>query len=126
VQNISQSLTLEGNGNRFTANFSNLQTAQNLTFRDCASISIPSLVSVTGSLGFYDNSVSSLTVPKLKDVGGTLAAITNNDLTNISIPLLKSIGGSLQIQNNSQLTEFSLPSLQTVGGDTDMYGNFSR
>jgi hypothetical protein len=126
VQSLWQALYLEANGDRLTASFPKLETALNLTFRDCPSISIPSLVNVTGSLGFYQNTFSSLSIPTLVLVGSTFAINTNYNLGNLSVPLLKTVGGDVQIQNNSKLLQISLPSLQLVGGATNMYGNFTR
>jgi len=125
VSNISQSMILESNGDRLTASFPNLQSASNLTFRNCPSVSIPSLANVTGSLGFYENTLSAINAPNLTTVGGTLAINTNTKLGNITMPLLKTITGGLQIQNNTGLTQVSFPGLQSVGGATDMFGNFT-
>jgi len=126
VSNITQSLVLESNGDRLTASFPNLMSAQNLTFRSVPTLSIPSLHNISGSLGFYENSISGLTAPNLTSVGGTLAINTNTLLTNVTMDSLKSITGGLQIQNNTLLTTIVFPALTTVGGATDMYGNFSQ
>jgi hypothetical protein len=126
VSNISQSLILESNGDRLTASFPNLMSAQNLTFRNVPSLSIPSLHNVSGSLGFYENSISNLNAPNLTSVGGTLAINTNTLLTNVTMNSLKTITGGLQVQNNTLLTSVVFPALTAVGGATDMYGNFSQ
>jgi hypothetical protein len=128
VSNISQSLTIASNGDRLQADFPNLETAQNLTFRDSQSVSIPSLANVTGSLGFYENTFQTLNAPNLTLVGGTLAFVSNSQLTNISMPLLKSIGGGFQVQNNSALDDVSnsFDALQTIGGAFAFFGNFTK
>jgi len=128
VSNISGSLTISSNGNHLKASFPNLETAQNLTFRDSSSIDIPSLANVTGSLGFYENSFQSLSTPNLTLVGGTLAFVSNSQLTNISMPILKTIGGGFQVQNNSVLDDVSnsFPKLQSIGGALAFFGNFTR
>jgi hypothetical protein len=126
VSNIAQSLVLESNGDRLTASFPNLQTASNLTFRSCPSVSIPSLANVTGSLGFYENTMTSISAPNLTLVGGTLAVNTNTQLTNITFPILKTIGGGFQVQNNTKLTQVSFPQVQSIGGALDFYGAFTR
>jgi len=102
-----------------------LETAQNVTFRGAAAVSIPSLVKVTGSLGFYENNLATVYAPNLTAVGQSLAVNTNTQLTNVSFPLLQSIGGGFQVQNNTQLTNVTFPSLQTIGGALDFYGNFT-
>lgn len=128
VSSISQSMTIASNGNRLQAALPNLGSAQNLTFRDCQSVSIPSLSNVTGSLGFYENSFQSLSTPNLTLVGGTLAFVSNSQLTNISMPNLKVINGGFQVQNNSVLDDLSdsFPSLQTIGGAFAFFGNFTK
>ncbi|TID15540.1 hypothetical protein E2P81_ATG07702 [Venturia nashicola] len=126
VSNISKSLILESNGDRLTASFPNLMSAQNLTFRNVPTLSIPSLHNVSGSLGFYENSITSLTAPNLTTVGGTLAINTNTQLTNVTMDSLKSITGGLQVQNNTLLTSIVFPALESVGGATDMYGNLTH
>jgi len=128
VSNISQSLTIASNGDRITASFPNLETAQNLTFRDCPSVSIPSLSNVTGSLGFYENTFQSISCPNLTFVGGTLAFVSNTQLTNISFPELVTIGGGFQVQNNTDLDDLtnSFPDLKTIGGALDWTGNFTK
>jgi len=125
VAKISGSVNIESNGDKLAASFPNLQTAQNLTFRNCPTISIPSLANTTGSLGLYESSFTSILAPNLTSVGGTLAINTNTVLTNLSMPLLKTISGGLQVQNNTELTKITFPALQTVTGATDMYGNFT-
>jgi hypothetical protein len=128
VSNVSQSLTIASNGNRLEASFPNLETAQNLTFRNAQSVSIPSLANVTGSLGFYENTFESVTTPNLTSVGGTLAFVSNSQLTNISMPVLKTVGGGFQVQNNSRLVDLSdsFGSLETIGGALAFFGNFTR
>jgi len=126
VANISQSLVLESNGDRLTASFPNLVTASNLTFRSCPSVSIPSLHNVSGSLGFYENTMQSIAAPNLTLVGGTLALNTNTQLANISMPILKTIGGGFQIQNNTKLLQVSFPAVQSIGGALDFFGNFTE
>ena len=127
VSNVSQSLTIASNGDRLQASFPNLETAQNLTFRNTQSVSIPSLANVTGSLGFYENTFQSLTAPSLTTVGGTLALVSNSQLTNVSMPALKTINGGFQVQNNTVLDDLSnsFGSLQTIGGALDFFGNFT-
>jgi len=105
--------------------FPNLQTAQNITFRNCPTISIPSLMNVTGSLGFYTNSLSTLSAVNLTSIGQSLAINTNSALTNISLPVLATIGGGFQVQNNTQLTNLTMPALTTIGGALDFYGGLS-
>lgn len=124
--NISTALNIEANGRNVTAEFPNLEWAFNMTFRNVSSVSIPSLASLNGSLGFYSNFMSGVNAPNLTTVGGSLSFVSNEDLTNVTMPQLKTVSGGLQLANNTELDHISgFPALQTVGGALDFYGNFS-
>jgi len=125
--NITESLTLEANGRNVSAIFPNMIWANNMTFRNVSTVSIPSLSAVNGSLGFYSNMFSDLSATNLTTVGGSLSFVSNTDLTNISMPLLKSVSGGFQIANNTELEIIDgFPVLATVGGALDFYGNFTN
>ena len=125
--NITNALTLESNGKNVSAIFPNLIWANNMTFRNASRVSIPSLESVNGSLGFYSNDFSSLTAANLTSVGGSLSFVSNTDLSNVSMPLLKTISGGFQLANNTELDMVDgFPVLATVGGALDFYGNFTK
>jgi hypothetical protein len=126
VGSVAQSINIQSNGDQFNVQFPNLQTAQNITFRNCPTISIPSLMNVTGSLGFYTNTLTTVSAVNLTSVGQSLAINTNGNLNNISLPVLTTIGGGFQVQNNTALTNISLPQLTTIGGALDFYGGLSR
>jgi hypothetical protein len=125
VSNLTGTINVESNGDQLRLAFPNLLTASNITFRDIPSISIPSLASTDGSLGFYESSFEELSAPNLTSVGGTLAINTNPRLANISFPALEEVTGGVQVQNNTVLEEVTFPALTTVTGATDMYGNFT-
>ena len=99
-----------------------------MTFRNCSSISIPSITQINGSLGLYSNSIDSFNgAPLLQSVDGGLAFVSNTNMTNIALPELRSISGGFQVVNNSRLAELDqLYSLQTVTGAVDLRGNFSK
>jgi len=132
VNNITQLLNIEANGQKLNVQLPNLQTAANMTFRNVSTLSIPSLATVNGSLGFYGNYFESLAAPNLTTIGsknvqntGSLAIVANGDLTNISMPNLQTVQGAYQIANNSALQNISFPSLSQIGGALDFSGNFS-
>jgi len=125
VTSVPQSIILLANGDQFQVNFPNLETASNITFRSCKSVTIPSLKNVTGNLGFYENGFGTLDCANLTSVGQTLAINANPSLTEIDMPNLKTIGGGFQIQNNTQLNNASFPAIQTIGGAFDFYGGFN-
>ncbi|ORY09375.1 hypothetical protein BCR34DRAFT_589356 [Clohesyomyces aquaticus] len=125
--NVTKSLTLEANNPEVNVTFSNLIWAFNMTFRNCSSISIPSLESLNGSMGFYGNVITGFNAPNLTKVGGALAFVSNTELTNISLPLLTEVSANLQIANNTKLQKVDgLPALKTIGGALDFNGNMSE
>jgi hypothetical protein len=133
VTNITTSLTIDSNGQALKVSFPNLQTVGNATFRNASTVSIPSLSTVSGAIGFYGCNFESLSAPNLTSVGGTtqgangggIAIVANSKLSNLTLPLLKSVAGATQVANNTDLTEITMPSLQTVGGAIDFSGNFT-
>ncbi len=131
VGNITSSATINANGQGLTVTFPNLIWAANLTFRNIASVNIPSLAVINGSLGFYETDLETISAPNLTTVGdfatgqGSLAFVDNTALTNISMPLLQSVGGADQIANNTDLHAIAFPALTDVGGAIDFTGNFT-
>jgi len=131
VGNITTLLNIDSNGKLLDVSFPNLIWAANMTLRNVSSVSIPSLATVNGTLGFYENYFPSLSAPNLTSVGNTangqggLAFVANPDLANITIPMLQTVGGAFQIANNSALDAISFPTLTEVGGAIDFSGNFT-
>lgn len=125
--NISDSLTLGANGNKLDATFPNMMWANNMTFRNVSTVSIPSLASINGSLGFYSNGFEELSAPNLTRVGSDLSIVSCNAVTSIKMPQLTRIGGGFQIANNTALeTINSFPKVQSIGGALDFNGEFSN
>ena len=136
LQNVSLSITRIKNAIRIEANngdqsgtkvsFPELQTAQNMTFRNCSSVDLPSLANVSSYLGFYGNSFETFSAPNLTTTGG-LVFIDNTQLSNISIPGLTTVNASLQIANNTELKKIDgIQQLSVVVASLDMNGNFSE
>ena len=129
VTSIKNSLDIEANDgyvSGLTTTFPLLETAQNMTFRNCSSVSLPSLANVTQDLGFYGNTMTSFAAPNLTTVGG-LIFVDNTDLTNISIPGLVSVNGSYQIANNTLLGKINgFQKLSVIKGALDFNGNFTE
>jgi hypothetical protein len=126
VSSVTTDINILGNGDKMIAQFPNLQTARNITFRNCADLSIPSLANVTGGIAFYNGGSSSLTAVNLTSVGQSLAINANNNLNNVSFPILATIGGGFQVQNNTDLLSVNMPALTTIGGALDFFGAFTR
>ena len=129
VTSIKNSLDIEANDGYVTGlqtTFPLLETAQNMTFRNCSSVSLPSLANVSEDLGFYGNTMQSFAAPNLTTCGG-LIFVDNTDLTNISLPMLTSINASYQIANNTQLKIINgFQKLSIIGGALDFNGNFTE
>ncbi|CAK4033360.1 Cell wall ECM33 [Lecanosticta acicola] len=124
--NVTKALTLAANGRDLDVQFPNLMWAYNMSIRNASSVSIPSLASVNGSLGFYSDGFENLTAPNLTSVGGQLSFVSCNAVTNISMPELTTIGGGFQLANNTQLGQIDgFPALKTVGGALDFNGVFT-
>jgi len=122
--NVSTSLNVYANGRNVSVILPNLEWAARISIANASVVSLPSLASVNGSLGFYSNFFESLQAPNLTDVGGTLAIVSNEKATNISFPQLTTVTGGLSVQNNTELADVSgFPVIETVGGALDMYGN---
>lgn len=124
--NVSDSMVLEANGRNVSAIFPNMKWGNDLTFRNCSQVSLPSLATTNGSLGFYANFFEMLSAPNLTNVGGDLSFISNEDMTNFSMPQLTKVGGGLNVANNTGLRSIAFPALETVVGALDFYGNFSK
>lgn len=124
--NVTKAMELSANGRNLVAEFPNLMWAYNMTIRNASSVSIPSLASVNGSLGFYSDTFENLTAANLTQVGGSLSFVSSNSLTNISMPSLTQVGGGLQLANNTMLKKIDgFPALKTVGGALDFNGVFT-
>ncbi|KAL8953790.1 MAG: hypothetical protein Q9222_000355 [Ikaeria aurantiellina] len=128
VTSITQSLNIEANDGYqtgLTTSFPMLETALNMTFRNCSSISLPALANVTEDLGFYGNTFETFAAPNLTSAGG-LIFVDNTALTNISLPQLTSINATYQIANNTMLTQINgFTKLSIVKGALDFSGNFT-
>lgn len=124
--NVSDSLTLADNNEDVKVELPNLIWATNLTFRFCGSVSVPSLETLNGSLGLYNNGFETFSAPNLTSVGEALAIVANDKLNNLTFPLLTKISDNLQIANNSALQEVDgFPILKSIGGAFDISGNMS-
>ncbi|KAL9001204.1 MAG: hypothetical protein Q9169_000388 [Polycauliona sp. 2 TL-2023] len=129
VTSITNALRIEANDgyqSGLTTSFPLLETATNMTFRNCSSISLPALRNVTENLGFYGNTFETFAAPNLTSAGG-LIFVDNTQLTNISLPQLTAINATYQIANNTQLEQIDgFTKLSIVKGALDFSGAFSE
>lgn len=125
IKNITGTLIISANKNSLSIEFPNLVSAQNLTFRNTSSISVPSLANLTGELGLFGNYISNFSAPNLTTCAD-LDFDGNADLTEINLPLLSSLTGGLAISNNDKLDTISFPKLSKVQGAIDLTGDYTK
>jgi len=124
---IDSYLIVAANSDDLDIQFANLLTAANMTFRNVSSLTVPSLANVTGSLGCYSNTFKEFSAANLTLVGNALVFDDNSALTNISIPQLTQVGGGYQVANNTKLKVIDgFTKLKTVGGALDFSGAFTN
>jgi hypothetical protein len=127
LNTVTGNLTLADNNKAVNVSLPNLQSAKNLEFRFCGSVSVPSLALVNGSLSLNNNGFDTFTAPNLTSIGAALAIVANDQLNNLTFPLLKKIGANMQIANNSALeTVDGFPQLESIKGAFDISGNMSK
>jgi len=127
ISTITGSLNIAANYKNLDITFDNLQQANNMTFRNVSSVTMPSLSQVNGSLGFYSDTFQSFSAPNLTATGGALAFVDSPNLSNISMPKLTYIGAGFLIANNSNLKSIDgFPKLQTIVGALDFAGAFDN
>ncbi|RMZ89420.1 hypothetical protein DV736_g3354, partial [Chaetothyriales sp. CBS 134916] len=126
LKNVTNALSFSANGRDLEISFPNLEAAANLTFRNVSSISMPSLSSVQGDMGFYSDTFESFAAPNLTKTGGSLAIVDSPDLKSLSFPQLQTIGGGFLIANNTNLKSIvGFPKLTTIVGALDFAGTFN-
>ncbi|KAK2753346.1 hypothetical protein FQN55_003475 [Onygenales sp. PD_40] len=125
ITEISGYASFSANDMKLKISFPNLEKALNMTFRNTSSVTIPSLKSTKGLLGFYSNYFEDFYAGNLTSTGDLVFA-DNGYLTNISLPVLETVKGAFQIANNTQLKKVNdVPKLKTIEGALDFAGNFS-
>ncbi|CRK38470.1 hypothetical protein BN1708_007792 [Verticillium longisporum] len=126
LANVSKKLEIDSNGPALNVTLANLIWAQELIINNAASVLVPSLEVINGSMRFDQNSFTTFTAPNLTEFKeGDISFINNPELTNISFPLLETLGGSLTIVNNSRLAGIDgFPELKEIGGAVLLGGDF--
>jgi|GEM_PF-6443945 len=141
-------VNINGNKKCTSVNLSSLSTVRTLQLRgdsSLASVSFPSLMSVSSLLDIQaDSSLSSISfpaltsgasilfadiksttvsLPALTTVSVTLSIQKNKSLASISLPVLTSVGATFNIRDNNVLTSLSVPLLASVGTITFLSNN---
>lgn len=125
ISNATGIVSFSANNLELKIKFPNLESAQNMTFRNASTVELPSLKKAKGLLGFYSNYFEDFIAPNLTSVGD-IVFNDNSALTNISLPVLEKINNAFQVANNTALKKFKgAPELTNIGGTFDFSGNFS-
>lgn len=123
---VKKQLSIHANADELVVKLNSLTSADNITVRDAADISLPNLTLVNSSMEFIENYFTELKLPKLKKIDGTLGIIGNPNLNNVNFEGLKTLHGGLMIANNSKLDNIDFfPNLKQIGGAIYFDGDFN-
>ncbi|CCF59536.1 hypothetical protein KAFR_0H01260 [Kazachstania africana CBS 2517] len=126
LETVTDSLSFSYNADEAAINFDNLVWANNITVYSVNNASFAKLSNVNASLGFLNNTFTSLSLNALETVGGTFTVTYNDDLTKITANNLTTVSGAFILSNNTDLSQIDgFSSLKTIGGALDVVGNFS-
>lgn len=109
LESVTKQLTVHSNARELELDLSNLHTVENMTIKDVSKINVAKLASVNSSLEFIENQFSSLELPLLTKVQGTLGLIDNKNLKKVNFSNVTEIQGGLMIANNTELLKLFLP-----------------
>ncbi|KAL6942686.1 hypothetical protein ACO0RG_001646 [Hanseniaspora osmophila] len=127
VESVSEQLSIAANARDVEISLKELQWANNITIRESAKIELPKLESVKNSMEFIDNYFSTLKIPNLETIGGTLGLLENRNLKTIDINNLTDVSGGIMISKNSQLKSINFFSkLQQIGGAIQFDGTIDK
>jgi hypothetical protein len=99
----------------------------NLTFTTVVLVSLPNLISVSGSLTIESSAFSSpqhMSLPALMYVGEDMTIGSTNSLETLDVSSLAMVGGQLYVHENVILTDLSaFSNLSTLGGSLNIFDN---
>lgn len=128
LANVSTILEITSNNPKLNITLANLVWAEEIRIGNAASLEVPSLEVINGSMYLDQNSFESFSAPNLTmSDKGAISFTNNTQLTNISLPQLETIGGGLTILNNTALEKIKgFPKLEEVGGAVLFGGEFTE
>lgn len=125
LKTVSDALSFQFNGDNATITLDDLIWANNITLSDVSSASFDNLQSVNASLAFLNNSLESIKLNNLSNVGQTFTIAYNNELTDLELSQLTKVGGGLVVANNTNLVKIdAFKKLQSIGGALNVLGKF--
>jgi hypothetical protein len=122
--NVTDSITITGNGAGLSVKLPNLELAGDATFRNVSVLQLPSLATVGGSFIIAGTGLTTFSAPNLTDVTGSVNFADNPKLSNLTLDALEIVKGAFTI-NKTLAYELDFPSLASVGGAIDLIGNFT-
>mgnify|MGYP001024687557 CR=1 FL=1 len=91
-----------------------------------ALVSLPKVTAITGNIMVFDNNIEWVEFENLETVGGDIV-IGSSVITSVTMPKVTSIGGSLKLSGINadgeaagNIKELSLPALQTITGNIEV------
>ncbi|PWY93742.1 GPI-anchored cell wall organization protein Ecm33 [Aspergillus sclerotioniger CBS 115572] len=123
LTNATGLINFAGNLDSLEIILPNLGTGTNMTIRNVSGVSLPSLETLSGQLGFWGNTFNNFSAPNLTSTAD-LVFDDNTKLANISMPVLKTVNGGFQIARNDKLKGIDFPDLKEVTGAIDFSGDF--
>ena len=125
LSNATGLINFAGNMAGLAIDFPNLFSGSNMTFINVSSVSIPSLHTLSGQLGFWGNTFEEFSAPNLTKASD-VTFVGNEELRNISMPVLQQVNGGFQIARNDKLRNITFPGLETITGALDFTGKFDQ
>ncbi|KAJ1894569.1 protoplasts-secreted [Kickxella alabastrina] len=129
VGKASGYINIANNGKNANITFSSLtNVGGNASFADAAALNINKLSTIADDFSLYTNSFKNLTVGQLTEAQKSVT-LSGNKFTSISFPKLKDIGSSLNIANNTNFKSVdknTFPELTTIPGSIILVGSFDN
>lgn len=127
IEVVNTQFSVHANAKELELEMAQLRSVRNITVRDTSLVYFPKLETVSSSLEFIENLFTSLEIPTLKQVGGTLGIIDNSNLINVDLNNITEIQGGLMISNNRYLESIDFfQSLKQIGGAIHFEGKFKE
>lgn len=123
---VAESYITVENNSPVSVSFPDLVLAYNVSIQGCNAVSLPLLGQVNRSISLIDNSVETLELPSLLEVGGDFMLWNNSALSSVSVPLLANVSNDIVVSHNPKLGALSFPDLGIVEGDISTNGTFSE
>jgi hypothetical protein len=130
----ADAITIARNGPAAVLLLPNIEGSSNISVSNVLSIDISSLQSMDYDGGkFFNNTFSTLSMPKMFSISGSLYIVDNPFLDSLDISSLTQVAtydvledsGNIVVMNNPLLQSLVLPKVWWVTGTMNLTGNFS-